>query len=480
MCSIINYGFTIGGNLVSGPSCIAYTNDTIGAQTQVNWMDGDPPAGSSVVAYVFLYKDGVFINSFSSPPYIVSSFTGILNIPITGVTWEAGPTYTLDWTQLNYQSDPLNFICISGPLTRCTTLTLTQPPTTGSILCTTTPSGASVALDGVDKGVVTTTTLSNVPEGSHNVTFTLSGYDTCQVQVNVIAGTTVDASCTLVSTQVLNSISPPTADLQINTTQQFTAKDQNNNNITTGVTWAKTVGVGSINSAGLYSAGSVAGSATISATYGGVTKTASITVTEPQILTSISPTTPTIQINTTQQFTAKDQNNNPITTGVTWAKTVGVGSIDGSTGLYSAGPTTGTATISATYSGVIKTAFITVTTTPPTPVLTTISPSKATLQINTTQQFTAKDQNDNTIATGVTWAKTAGIGSINSAGLYSAGSVAGSATISATYGGVTKTASITITTTQPPYAGGGSVMIIAAVAAIGIAYFMMRKPPAVK
>ena len=67
----------------------------------------------------------------------------------------------------------------------------------GSISCTTTPSGASVALDDVSQGVVTPVTLTDVTPGSHTVTFTLTGYNACPVTVSVTAGATATASCTL-------------------------------------------------------------------------------------------------------------------------------------------------------------------------------------------------------------------------------------------------------------------------------------------
>jgi len=70
---------------------------------------------------------------------------------------------------------------------------------TGSISCTTSPSGASVTLDGVSQGVVTPATLTNVSVGSHTVTFTLSGYNACPVTVTVAAGVTATASCNLTS-----------------------------------------------------------------------------------------------------------------------------------------------------------------------------------------------------------------------------------------------------------------------------------------
>lgn len=81
---------------------------------------------------------------------------------------------------------------------QCITFNILAP--TGSILCTTTPLGASVALDDVSQGVVTSATLTNVSAGDHTVTFTLAGYNACPVTVTVTVGSTSTASCTLTVT----------------------------------------------------------------------------------------------------------------------------------------------------------------------------------------------------------------------------------------------------------------------------------------
>ncbi len=80
-------------------------------------------------------------------------------------------------------------------------------------------------------------------------------------------------------TQTLTSISPASATVPVNGVRQFTALDQNNNPITSGITWSNT-GVGSINSSGLYSAGTSAGTATVHAVQGSIDKTAPVTVTD--------------------------------------------------------------------------------------------------------------------------------------------------------------------------------------------------------
>ena len=84
---------------------------------------------------------------------------------------------------------------------------------TGSISCTTTPSGASVALDGMNIGMVTPATILNVSAGSHVVMFTLVGYNACPVFVNVAADLISTANCTLTPSGTCNT---PSCKVQMN------------------------------------------------------------------------------------------------------------------------------------------------------------------------------------------------------------------------------------------------------------------------
>ena len=83
--------------------------------------------------------------------------------------------------------------------------------------------------------------------------------------------------------------------------------------------------------------------------------------------------------------------------------------------------------------------------------LTTVtdSPSSANLNLNGTQSFSAIGYDQFGAALAVqpsfTWAKASGVGSINASGLYTAGSTAGSATITATSGSVVGSAAVTVT-----------------------------------
>ncbi len=101
---------------------------------------------------------------------------------------------------------------------------------------------------------------------------------------------TTDAYSALENWHKLSLVSPTYVFVHTNETLQFVAKDIYGNQLNTGVIWEKTSGVGSIDAIGLYSAGSITGNATISATYSGVTKTASIIVTQSTGIISINTT----------------------------------------------------------------------------------------------------------------------------------------------------------------------------------------------
>jgi alpha-N-arabinofuranosidase len=84
------------------------------------------------------------------------------------------------------------------------------------------------------------------------------------------------------------------------------------------------------------------------------TSTTSVTVDQTPVTASISPSSPTVGINTTTQFIASavDQFGNPISTSsaVTWSLASGSGSLS-SNGLYTAPATAGTATVTANLTG---------------------------------------------------------------------------------------------------------------------------------
>ena len=144
--------------------------------------------------------------------------------------------------------------------------------------------------------------------------------------------------------QVNVGISPASVTVQPGATQQFTATVTGAAN--NAVTWTATGG--SISTSGLYTAGTTAGSFTVTATsVQDSNKSASASVVIPAVQVNVnvgvSPTSVTIQPNGTQQFTATV--TGAADSSVTWTATGGTVS---SAGLYTAGATTGSFTVTAT------------------------------------------------------------------------------------------------------------------------------------
>jgi lysophospholipase L1-like esterase len=171
--------------------------------------------------------------------------------------------------------------------------------------------------------------------------------------------------------------------------------------------------------------------------------TATVNVAEPSVLSDIivTPDTVTVVVGGTQQFTATgyDQYGASMAISPVWDATGG--SIDAG-GQYTA-TVVGGYSVSATDGGVTGTATVTVT---ETPVLTSIevTPATATLAVGWTQQFSAAgyDQYGAPIGINLVWDATGG--SIDAGGQYTA-TVVGGYSVSATDGGVTGIAAVTVT-----------------------------------
>jgi hypothetical protein len=143
---------------------------------------------------------------------------------------------------------------------------------------------------------------------------------------------------------------------------------------------------------------------------------------------TVSPAAPSLAEGATQQFTA----NLP----VTWSAT-GDGTIDAN-GLFTAGQTVGSATITATDAGVSLTGTATVSVVP-----LAVSPSVASTVEGATQQFNANAS--------VTWSTSCG--AINAGGLFTAPATTGSCTITANQSngsGITATATDNVITPPNP------------------------------
>jgi|GEM_PF-1687571 len=138
------------------------------------------------------------------------------------------------------------------------------------------------------------------------------------------------------------TVSPSTTSVSVGATKQFTdlSKDQFGSPISTSVTWSSSNNaVGTVTQSGLFTATSQ-GTTIITASSGGVSGTATVTVTAPITLMQIlvSPTSATTQKGATYPFKAypKDQNGNTYQTVIAWTSSnTTVGTID-SSGMFSA------------------------------------------------------------------------------------------------------------------------------------------------
>jgi hypothetical protein len=177
-----------------------------------------------------------------------------------------------------------------------------------------------------------------------------------------------------------------------------------------------------------------------------------------QTLTSIavSPASATVTAGGgTQQFTAQelDQTGKPMATqpsSFNWSVNGG-GSINGN-GLFTAGASGGTFTVTASADGKSGTASVYV----QVPMSISVKPASVSVAVNGTQQFTAteNDQIGGAMATqpAFVWSTDQNCaGAITTAGFFTAGSSAGACTVTATADNLSGTASVTVTAAAPDF-----------------------------
>jgi hypothetical protein len=249
------------------------------------------------------------------------------------------------------------------------------------------------------------------------------------------------------------SVSPSSATLAVSGTQQFTATVAGASN--SAVTWTATGGT--ISTTGLFTAGTTAGSFQVTATsVQDTTKsgTAAVTINAaPAVSVSVTPPSATLAVGGTQQFTATVTGAS--NTAVTWTATGGTIS---TTGLYTAGMTTGSFQVKATsVQDTTKSGTAAVTINAAPAVSVSVSPNPATLFTGGAQQFTATVTGATNAS--VTWQATGG--TISNTGFYTAGNTTGSFTVTATSAAdTTKSGSAAVTVTTPPASGSHPRIIL--------------------
>jgi len=232
-------------------------------------------------------------------------------------------------------------------------------------------------------------------------------------------------------------ISSPSGTTATAGTIQFaaTVKDANGHTITVTPTWSVVNGGGMITQAGLFTAGDSVGTFenTVVATSGTVTSSSTVVVTAGGLASiTVTPDTVTLGVGGTRQFVAvgKDAHGNVVDIpNRVWSVAHGGGAID-TAGLFTAGTTANTFanTVTATSGSISGTASLTVA---PGPLASiTVSPPSSTLAIGAQQHFTAVgyDDYDNVVPITPTWLVLGGGGTIDTSGVFTAGTVAGTFT----------------------------------------------------
>jgi hypothetical protein len=164
----------------------------------------------------------------------------------------------------------------------------------------------------------------------------------------------------------------------------------------------------------------------------------------------VTEATETLVIGTNVQFTATgyDANNSVVGITPTWSIAGGGGTAITQAGVFTAGTTPVTNTVTATAGGVSGTATAIVIAGPAATIA--VTPTPVTLASATNQQFTAvvKDASGNTLSVTPNWSVAAGGGTITGAGLFTSGTVAGTYTNTATasVGSIQGSATVIVTT----------------------------------
>jgi hypothetical protein len=296
-------------------------------------------------------------------------------------------------------------IVTTGPLA---TITITPSPVTVAIRAT--QQFTAVGKDAHGNVVAITPAWSVVANGgaidASTGLFTAGAVaGTFTNTVRVSSGSISATATVTVPPGALESITvtPSPQSLAIGAVQTFTAvgHDDDGNVVAITPTWTVTSGGGTITSLGVFTAGTVSGTftntvrATVGSGCSGIFGRATVTVLPGALTTiTISPPSTSLLEGATQQFTATgaDVHGNAVAITPVWSvSSAGGGTIDASTGLYTAGSTPGTFTNSVVATASSIAALATVTVTAPVGALATIeiTPANPSMFGPSSKQFTA-------------------------------------------------------------------------------------------
>ena len=293
-----------------------------------------------------------------------------------------------------------------------------------------------------------------------NGTGLVSGNAIGSANISATSGSITGSTSVTVTPSVISSIAvtPGSVTIPAGTTQQFTAMatftDSSIQDVSSLATWSSSSGsVATVSSSGLAAAVSV-GSSTMTATMGSISGTGALTV-GPAVLQSItlSPQNATMGKGTTLQFTAtgnySDGSTQDLTSLVTWtssdSNTVSINSAGLATGRQFGSITIGAALgpVNASTGLILnKNPLVSI-------VVTPVNPS---ISVGQTQQFTAtgtySDASTQDLTKTAHWSSSSsGVATINngvSGGGLASGQGVGTATMTATFQGVSGSTTLTV------------------------------------
>jgi hypothetical protein len=169
-------------------------------------------AVSGVAPFIItFFKDGVQLKQYTGVLLNTEVTTSDINTAADAV--KGSVVYSV--TTIDSCTDP-------APQTISESCTVSVVSNTGSIIFSSTPSGADIYIDNVIQIVNTPATITGVSTGSHSYTLRLSGYSDATGTVMVTAGLTAAVSITLTPTtgSIGFSSTPSGADIYINSILQ--------------------------------------------------------------------------------------------------------------------------------------------------------------------------------------------------------------------------------------------------------------------
>ena len=414
--------------------------------------------------------------TFTSATSNLSDYAATNNCPVSPATLAAGASCTISVTftpgALGARNATLTVKDSGTSSPQTVTLTGTGiAPTLVSIAVT--PASPSVAVgntqqftatgtynNGTTQNLTTTatwtsskTSVATIKSNTGLATAVAIGTATITAKSGSISGST---TVTVTPPALISiSVTPSTASVAAGYTQQFTATGNYTNgttqNLTSTANWSSSsVSVATVKSGGL-ATGVAKGTASITATSGNISNSATLTVTPP-VLTSLSvtPATASIAKGTTQQFTAtgtySDSSTQDLTASVSWNSSSTAIATIADNGLAT-GAGVGSATITATSGSIAASATLSVG--QPTLVSLAVTPANPSFALGTTLPLTATgtytDGSTLDLTSAVTWSTTdLTIATVSSQGIATSVTV-GNAAVTAHSGSITGSTTLTIT-----------------------------------